>query len=63
MVLFARDTHGTWRAYLRKMAGLFRGNPALQEQLIGSENSEDFLDVLRKAEKSMTLSPSLNAPY
>lgn len=53
MVIFAKDTYGTWRDYLRKMAMLFRTTPGLQEKLVGSKSSEGFLAVLRKAEASM----------
>ena len=53
MVLFARDTYDTWRAYRRKMAMLFWGNPRFQEQLITSRNREEFLTGLRQTEKAM----------
>jgi len=53
MVLFARDTYDTWRAYRRKMAMLFWGNPRFQEQLIASRTREEFLTGLRQTEKAM----------
>jgi phosphotransferase system HPr-like phosphotransfer protein/mannitol/fructose-specific phosphotransferase system IIA component (Ntr-type) len=53
MVVFAKDTYGTWRDYLRKMAILFRANPGLQNQLILSQNSEEFRTTLRQTESAM----------
>ena len=53
MVLFARDAYGTWRDYLKKLGILFRTYPGLQNQLLGSKNSEDFCLAIRRAEISM----------
>jgi mannitol/fructose-specific phosphotransferase system IIA component (Ntr-type) len=53
LVLFAKDTYGTWRDYLKKLAIVFRTVPSLQERLIGSQNSAEFRDVLREAEMTM----------
>jgi mannitol/fructose-specific phosphotransferase system IIA component (Ntr-type) len=53
MVVFAKDTYGTWRDYLRKMAIVFRAYPNLQEQLIRSQNSDEFRAKLRQTETAM----------
>ena len=50
MVICAKDTYGTWRDYLRKMATVFRANPILQMHLVRSQSSGAFLEELRKAE-------------
>lgn len=53
MIVFAKDTYGTWRDYLRKLAIVFRANPNLQNELIESESSERFRSKLRQAETAM----------
>ena len=53
MVVFARDTYGTWEDYFRKMAIVFHANPTLQEQLIETKSSGEFRAVLRETETKM----------
>jgi len=53
MVVFAKDAYGTWRDYLKKLAIVFRTDPGLQEQLVTSENSDEFRGLLRRAETEM----------
>jgi mannitol/fructose-specific phosphotransferase system IIA component (Ntr-type) len=53
MVLFARDTYDTWRAYRQKMAMLFWQNDTFQRQLIQSTSRETFLSRLRREENAM----------
>jgi mannitol/fructose-specific phosphotransferase system IIA component (Ntr-type)/phosphotransferase system HPr-like phosphotransfer protein len=53
MVIFAKDTYGTWRDYLKKLGILFRTYASLQTQLLQSKNSEGFRAALRRAETAM----------
>ncbi len=53
MVIFAEDTYGTWRDYLRKFAMVFRSDPELQGQLVAAEDADQFLRIFRAAETSV----------
>jgi len=57
MVICARDTHKTWRDYLQKFSTLFRSNPSLQDELITSKRSEDFIAMLRNVEIAKSSKP------
>jgi mannitol/fructose-specific phosphotransferase system IIA component (Ntr-type)/phosphotransferase system HPr-like phosphotransfer protein len=53
MVICTRGTYNTWRDYLKRFANVFRSVPNLQNQLVASRSSEEFVTVLRNAEVSL----------
>jgi mannitol/fructose-specific phosphotransferase system IIA component (Ntr-type) len=53
MMIFATDTYGTYRDYLKKLAIVFRANPNLQLELVKVKSATEFLAKLRQAELSL----------
>jgi phosphotransferase system HPr-like phosphotransfer protein/mannitol/fructose-specific phosphotransferase system IIA component (Ntr-type) len=53
MVIFAKDTYGTWRDCLAKLGILFHAYPGLQSQLIQAQSTDEFRTALRTAETAM----------
>lgn len=50
MFVFAKDAYRTWLDFMRKFAKIFRDNRALKDQLVSSQNADDLLNRLSRAE-------------
>lgn len=54
MFVCARDTHRTWRDYMKRINLVFRKHPKLQDALVAAKSPREFGDTLRRVEESMT---------
>lgn len=54
MFVCAKDTHRTWRDYLKRLAVLFRTNHGLFVDLISAASPDRFRSILREAEVSLS---------